>query len=485
MMAKTRGRIQPTVTSRSERPMTILDDNESMIVISDIEEIFLMGQYSSALTLCNRYLKTSTELQSKKERERIKSSHTIVSCDSNELLLNIPLRFKFDMTNETRYVSIHSLSSNCHNGIGSTGDNDDYDDDSVTISKVGAMALQSWYELLKKQRQLEEASGEDGYGYRFIQPFLNTFTTTSSSSVNSHSRCMGLDLFIIFIRFLSSSIVGQEVEAISLVVEFLHHLRTGTILPSPDVEFNIADRTSGQEILVYFFTEILPQKCCSVTYGDMLLEYIKDGSCNVTIACLPTTVSSMLNESLTLQGTNKEMIQLCLKYCNTDDGNWPKNEWINDAFCQCRKVLQRELNVMYYNKQLLPLRVDKEDATVRLQNETVNIIAEKHSKWKNSPRFPLQLLRTCQNLLLMLTEKLHSVATTRREEENIPSSSPQESLRNSIQRRDGIRILCVMTIMVMISIYRYRHGMSKMVRTAVWMAIWKPLQEIVQAIRNE
>jgi hypothetical protein len=62
-------------------------------------------------------------------------------------------------------------------------------------------------------------------------------------------------------------------------------------------------------------------------------------------------------------------------------------------------------------------------------------------------------------------------------------SSPHEFLQTRMQRMEIIRIIGIV-VMVLLSLYRYRHSVSKLVRTAVVMAIWQPIQEIIQAIRD-
>jgi hypothetical protein len=371
------------------------DDNTRTNLISEIEEIFLIGKYARALTMCNRYLISELPKNEPQLRPAVVPSHTTASFNSSShLLLRIPLHLQCDMTDQTRYVSIQW----CVSQSSTTSSNQENENRSIHIQKVGAMALQSWYELSKQQQQqpstmvrFQDDDG-DAIGVRF-------FTSLSLlTSKTYHNKSMSMELFVIFIRFLSSSIVGQDVEAISLVVEFLRQLRSYQFSPTPEGEcynnVSTTDQTCGQEIIVYFFTEILPHSCNSVNYGNQILDYIKDGPSNVTIESLPTIISAMLQESKAAQhqGSKKEIIQLCLQYCNTDDGKWPKAEWINNAFCQSRKLLQRELNVMYYNNQQMSTRYSEEQNTNRIvHNEIVNVFhatEEQCTKWTDRCTLP-------------------------------------------------------------------------------------------------
>ena len=92
-------------------------------------------------------------------------------------------------------------------------------------------------------------------------------------------------------------------------------------------------------------------------------------------------------------------------------------------------------------------------------------------------------LRKIQSLKLYLTTKRNGNALS-------SSVSPQQSLHDSsnIQRMEGIRIIGPLTITVVLlltTLYRLRHSMSNVIRTAVTLAIWEPIQEIIQAIRHQ
>ena len=481
----------------------------SAIAISNIEEIFLIGKYKSALTLCNRYLLQNNEQQEhqKQQHERLNSSPTAATCHNsiNEpLLLRTPLHLQCDIACQTRFVSIQQ--SFWHLSNQSVGAKEDENEDrSMNVQKVGAMALQSWYELSKQQQQLhlEKTSAmtryqddDDMEGYRFLQPYLDAFTTLSAtSSSSSQNKYMSVELFVIFIRFLSSSMVGQDVAAMSLVVEFLRQLRSSPFIASPDDErsqnhFSVAERTCCEEIIVHFFTELLPQKCSSINYGNQLLDFIKDSNTNISIESLPSIISAMLNESKIHQGSRKEMIQLCLQYCNTDDGKWPKCEWMDIAFCQCRKLLQRQLNLMYYDKQSCLRDKERNNTTGSAHNEIVNIHTSEEQPTKRTNRYTsklmVQLWQICQTFRCRLLQKLPSLklhAMTKRNEDTA-GSTPHSLAHNNLQRIDDLRILSIMATMVLLSLYRYRHTISKVLRTAITMALWQPIQEIIQAIRN-
>jgi hypothetical protein len=223
------------------------------------------------------------------------------------------------------------------------------------------------------------------------------------------------------------------------------------------------------------------QHGCSVTFANKLLAYMKDTS-NETLPEIINAAATKSKAPIVCERSDiKDIIQLCLCYCNTDDGNWPRYDWINDSFCQCRAILQQRLSDMNSENQLR--RPSKQDNKVTTsigtgQNETMSNSRECTSSFALSAVTPFRMYQYCKILCSIVLGKLKSWKNSSM------ISHTCTTLQNRLQKHvDGTLAISLMTLVLIC--YRYRYRMTKTLRAAFVMAIAKPIQEILLAIRNQ
>jgi hypothetical protein len=287
----------------------------SFVDVVCVEKAFLEGSFREALTLANRCLKQQAQTF---DDNTVEAAWPLLT----------PLHLQFDVSSKTRYISFHW--------------GEDVSDTNA-CSRAAAIALQSWYELSKQQ---DDDSSQQGY--RFLQPFLDTYTSTAPGDVLGR-RVMPMELLIVWIQFLCCRAVNHVEEAIAVAAEVLQHVRCSssfaaanrsasastTSTPSP------ISREACRELVILLFTELLPRHATSVTTDDVLRS----------IAGTSYTATMQRAKGAIVAGSKEEkkaVVQQCLCFCNTDDGNWP--DWMQDSFRECRVVLQGMLRKMYHQE---------------------------------------------------------------------------------------------------------------------------------------
>jgi hypothetical protein len=409
--------------------------------ILDLETKFLEAHFDEALLMANQYLEDE-HMQRHSERLKDPSSWSRVAT---------PICFCFDITRQRRYIYWK------------------YSDENTSadeICQVATIALQSWYELCQKEKKQKRHQSSDK-GNRFLLPFLDTFTSSVLGTVPIWP--MSIDLLTLFIRFLSSPDVGQGIQAVFISAEFLRDIRSSSFDQDTASNTNIDDKFLStvdeaccKELVVYFFAELLPNHCGS---PDAVVDLL------IGIA-LPSNVSNdmMIAEKHFVTNANendlsrKDVVQLCLKFCNTDEGYWPR--WIQDAFRKCRIKLQAQLREIYDRRH--------NDISYRDGNENdkksqvmAPLVHNKQSK---------RILRNALNNIRRLLSQQLQLLTTLIREGNMNSMT--------LSQKRQIQMSSLAFCLALFYWKRYRKKqVFKIVGVALWRVVWKPLMEVLQAIK--
>jgi hypothetical protein len=421
------------------------DDTNSM-EISHLETVFLVGHYDSALTLANQYLKRQ-QLEQKRWND---SSDKTPNCRRP---LSMPLNLRFDVRRHTRYICWQ---------LAERDESDRY------VSQVAAISLQSWYELYKQEQQ-RTMNHQFDKGYRFLQPFLDTYTSIDPDNV-LNCRAMSVELLVVFIRFLSSRMVGHEIEAMQLATEFLHQIRwtsseqnCSLTSASDHACLGIVEETCCRELVLHFFTELVPTHCKSIITATELLNYLTSRSA----ANAPIVTAIYIEDAEVLNDyPRKDVLQQCLCYCNTDDAKWPT--WLQDSFLECRIILQAKLREMYDR------RTDHKDLR-NLRNTGVRLLPEStNQRVHYSRRMDQSWMVICNSIRRFVSHQLHQL-------KKVISQKRMNSLTLHEQHR--IQVTCLVVCLAIFSVHRYRNRISKTVQAALVVTVWRPIMEILQAIR--
>lgn len=388
----------------------------SFVDVKCVEKAYLEGSFSEALTIANRCLKQQSQ-----------------SYDNVQALpLLTPLPLKFDVCHKTRYISFH------------------WGEESDSACRAAAIALQSWYELSKQDDSQQQK------GHRFLQPFLDTYTSTAPGDVLGR-RVMSMELLTLWILFLSASpIVNQTEEAMELAQEVLRHIRSAkkSAISSP------ISQKSCHELVILLFTELLPSYASSLATQDLLGRLVG-----------PSSASKPSQESKGPSGPElerKDVVQQCLCFCNTDDGNWP--HWLQDAFQECRVVLQAELRLMYHHGKkrsttigsLDRKQLQSEPSSPRLMMAQQQLSLREIRSWKDATA----------TLSLLFKDQIHRFRMLR-----IRYSSSDESSMGRMQKIQIVALVLCLTYCWR----RHRQRISRIGQKALTAAVWKPALEILEA----
>lgn len=323
---------------------------------ANVEIVFLEGSWSEALTLANRCLK-----QSQKDGfyDDVQTSWP--------LLTEVSLPPQLDNSHQTRYISCHFQDG----GTKTTTAVDDKYDSNHESSRVAAIALQSWYELANLDPDFKLSATSSAFsttktstrfclvpeskeqvypGAKFLQPFLDTYTSTTPGDVLGR-RVMSIELLLVWIQFLLVTSkrledFGTRDSIVRLTMEVLRLVRVSTpcgVGGGIDIPGPIGQEVCG-ELVRLAFTLLLPKYSTAAATQLLLTNLqrkdnfllIESFSDNASYSIPPGNQNESRNNS-----HRKTVVQQCLCFCNTDDGNWPV--WLRDVFRDCRVQLQLQL----------------------------------------------------------------------------------------------------------------------------------------------
>jgi hypothetical protein len=295
-----------------------VQNNNSTSVILPCEGAFLQGNFREALRLSNQQLREWWQHQPKNENQN--PTVPKENSDGSILQLQTPIHLVFsseenviDDSSNRQMISLHF-------------------DPADRIDRAAAIALQSWYEISK-----QPSKNSDTNSHRFLQPFMNVYTSMNH-------KTMSLELYIVWLKFCLT-VQKSSLITIELAGEVMHHIRWAKIPQLDTSESKAKDLIS--DLTLSLFTEWLPLYYGSET--ELMEDYFRRLQSSSTFAkntdSLPDCVQLTSRDTAIYM---KKAIQLCLQYCNTDDGNYP--EWLQESFVHCRKTLQAHLREMYHQK---------------------------------------------------------------------------------------------------------------------------------------
>jgi hypothetical protein len=414
---------------------------ESGTAVLDIETKFLEGRFDEALVMANRFLA---------EHQRIRSESSGIIDTRNWRHVSSPICLGFAIERQKRYIYWKYT---------------DEDTSADELIQVAAIALQSWFELFQLEKHQKRQQSCDK-GYRFLLPFLDTFTSSEPGTVPISP--MSMDLLTIFIRFLSSPDVHQCWEAMSVSIEVLSLVRSLSFNQDTALNtnadgkcLNTVDEASCKELVIFFFTELVPNHCVSPDAAADLLSAI----------ALTTNISEVLSRNRRHFSADpsenfphrKNVVQQCLNFCNTDVGNWP--HWIQDAFCKCRTNLQAKLREIYDRR-----RSEKSDRDGNGRDEGTPTIFPLVHDARSMRIFSNSL----HNILRILSQQIRLLKT-------LICDRSMNTLTMSQKRQ--IQMSCLVVCLTVFGWSRYRKKFSKILGVALSEVVWKPLLEILQAMK--
>lgn len=394
----------------------------SFVDVASVEKAFLEGSFRDALTLANRCLK--------------QQARSYDNVEARPLLT--PLLLHFDVAKKKRYIAIHWNA----------------EEPSDTASRAAAIALQSWYELAT-----QDGSSQ---GNKFLQPFLDTYTSTAPGDVLGR-RVMSAELLIVWIRFLCSPAVNQGDEAIALATEVLQQVRSLVSAVTKQSITSEVSRNACRELVTLHFTELLPRQAKSVCTEDVV-RHLAGISTTPPRATL-SSKQSALGSTPDL----KNVVQQILCFCNTDDGNWP--DWLHETFQECRIVLQAMLRQVYHQS-----REHDKEAPCGAKNLAEQFTESSSYRLSASQRLTLRQIRSWKdaNTAVRWIIKEHLL---RLRFQLVRYSSGDDY----VDRKQQIQVI-VVVLCLTYCWRRHRQRISRIGQNALATALWKPAREILDAL---
>jgi hypothetical protein len=319
-----------TFSTQSTSSSSTSSSTSSNVDVALAERAFLEGSFSEALSLANRCLKHQDKTCAGTEEKDILADLSKVRP------LLTPLLVKFDRHQKIRYISFHWDNSISQRNPESAAGNEQV---STAFDRAAAIALQSWYELYRLEDEnrttavdkSNKQTDEYHLGYPFLQPFLDTYTSTVPGDVLGR-RVMSLDLLWLWIQWLSDPRhIQHGPDALRLTVEVLRHVRSLSQTPLLPCQQQVC-----RNLLVGLMTCLLPKYANTITTQQYLQSLQGEGT-------------KTIRPQVAAGEASKQVIQQCLCFCTTDDGNWP--HWLRDTFRDCRVALRSKLQEIYDQEQ--------------------------------------------------------------------------------------------------------------------------------------
>lgn len=473
--------------------------------VESMENALLEGSFREALTLANRFL-LSTRCRFLLHRHRRssfskKSSNRLASDDYHHHQQQQQQPEPDDDANpdkntiriQTSRLSLDGMEErDCHISVCGWAQNNRDEDDAM--DRAAAVALQSWYELSKlavaaaaaapaaTQNNNNNKQAIIANGHRHLRPFLDTYTTPNG-------KAMSLDLFVIWVQFCRSPALHQMDVATSLTIQVLRKVRRSeqpSLQPAGASEKEVEEgqmdieatspmsQKACAELVHLLFVDLLPCYQMRSEQVELLLECLKSESLSVdeilSSIVVPRRTTSSRNGDDDIRPC-KDVIQQCLCFCNTDDGNWPV--WLQDSFCECRAKLQAMLREMYQRQQKLLDRKQQMDCdkstTDRSDKEIPDDAAQHSTRLVLSQDHKLSLTNV-KSWKFMFVQFFRSLRL------RLKTFGPvlQPHQRQTIQ-------VAVLTLCLMYGWRRHRHRISAAGRDAATAVLWKPAMEILEA----
>ena len=290
---------------------------------------------------------------------------------------------------------------------------------------------------------------------------------------------MSLELLVIWVQFCRSALDHHVDAATALTIQLLREVRSLALdVHSP------AGQAACRELVMLLFTDLLPRNYNSNSeHVEHVLKFLQSPSSNNDP---PTCAAWSVKGNIAM---SRDVIQQCLCFCNTDDGNWPA--WLQDTFRDCRIALQAMLREIYHH------RIKMEDERKHRQrkssanngDESAAAGVEKNTDTNERPeesastrlilshdqtlsfRNPKSWKVACVNLLRWIRERLTAAASS--------SSSSFSAL--SPQQRHRLQML-LLSVCLMYGWRRHRHRIAAAGRGALATVFWRPALEILEAL---
>jgi hypothetical protein len=436
-------------------------DSAEMTSIEDVERLFLMGNFCEALLRANRQLLESLHEQLTVQLSAsdggggcggASAADDISAGDDNQTLkcglprwtqLQTRVRLNFDTSERERRFRVAWIGS-AEASLSPC----------IARDRFGAVALQSWYELSSQRMTAAAAAAEDAdddadMGYRFLQPFVELYTEAP----------MSLELFVIWVQFCRCRHVGDHTDAaIEWTGEVLHHIRRCENRVDP----NMIDQDSVRELVLLLLTDLLPSHSNAEATEDLLRRLTVDD-----FSAVVDSTKRPVHRNLP-SSDRKNVIQQCLCFCNTDEGNWPA--WLQDTLEQARISHQQMLQEIYRKKESAE-NLMTEPITVPLSKTQGTLLARRKS---------LSWIELKRNLLPWLQLQLsRSKSILIRDQKG----AGQNTMIDRYNKQHVQAMLFVFCVVFYGWRYHHRHRqrLSHAVQKALAFTLWKPLREILEA----
>jgi len=483
--------------SASSSPAEVVNEVESM------ENALLEGSFREALTLANRFLLSNRCRFLLHRHRRSSFSKKSNNCFAHGDGHDHPQEDEDANTdNNTTIVRVQTSrlaldgmeERDCHISVCGWSQNDNNEDDAM--DPAAAVALQSWYELAKLAEAAATKSNNNNNntnkqanlmkGHHHLRPFLDTYTTPNG-------KAMSLELFVVWVQLCRTPALQQVDVATSLTIQVLRMVRRSSEQQSMtavvgaqeerQMDIDAMSQKACAELVLLLFVDLLPSyHQMKSEQVEQLLECLTSESLSVdeilSSVVGPRRTTSTRNEMDIDDDTIlscKGVIQQCLCFCNTDDGNWPV--WLQDSLCECRVKLQAMLREMYHRQQMLEQKrhddCDRRSTTDLSDKQVPNDSAQQHS---TSTRLVLS-----QDQKLSLTNvrswKVALVKLLRSLQLRLKASTGSLLQPHQKQRIQ----MALLTLCLMYGWRRHRHRIAAAGRDAATSVLWNPAKEILEA----
>jgi len=475
-----------TTTMQAQRsPRAHCSSNDE---VESLEDVFLKGNFRDALKMANNFLRNAAnDHQYEKTSDR-----------SNE-------GSSFRLPTTLGWLKPPKQSCTIH--VYWNQESDDTD-------RAAAVALQSWYELSKLDSKSNTtsaaAAAPSSSSLRHLQPFLDTYTTSPTTTDDrTNHKAMPLELLVMWIQFCRAVAVADPSTtsslleaAISPVLRVLRRLRSSSNISSSARITLPSAQEACAELVLLLFTDLLPLSFADTEDVEHLLEWIKSSpptpleeDDDDNLAALVPIIQRAVEKSST-DLPRKHVIQQCLCFCNTDDGNWP--EWLvqQGSFRDCRIQLQAMLTELYHHHQTQQRTIKDAQRRRRLDSPETKyddpVVSVVDRDKRNQSDEPLSITNNASSSTrLVLSQgnqrlsyhkwKLAGLKLLQWLRKQLTTATTSIGLVSSSEQKQKLQLM-LLIVVLMYGWRRHRHKITAVGKDAATTVFWKPIVEILEAL---
>jgi len=512
------------------------------VMIQDAEDFFLARNFKDSLLCCNKILyhpssltntttTTTTTTSGSSQHSSSHSRNQKQNCSLTTINLKTPLVLRFDSSQQTRTISVQipvPTNDTTEKKSAEKEDDDDDDDDGDTVAgtisfmdRAGTVALQSWYEIA---RSLEESRTDDNQkqigkqqrqGHVHLLPFLNAYTTAATTTItkkteptqdlplNSNpnttesfvrARPIPLELAVVFVRFLRTSVVGHSHESLELSCELLYRILMAA--GNNSRESNKAPLMLSsyvwsccEDLFHLVFVETLPFLTLQNSVSMVLKRFISSSRNTIIIDQgnndndddkkeeeeeVEETWTTVTEPLIVKDEANSNSILLILLFFNQLPPNWSRLEFPSlNCLEGCRNDLDQMLRMIKLQKDQAQQQSQEDEflprngsRRIRFADDVTGQSAENKSERASIVPVPSRTGSTSDNQnnsILMIYARLVEISS------------------EIIQTWKGNKSTVAFILLLMVLIWRKRHRVSSVSTRAVRLFL-APFREIVDAI---